>query len=176
MQVKNNQKNLLKKCIILSENVYTSKDGHKDKRHRNRIEQREAKLYTVANKQLGEPWGIIKSLIKVKRKVKSFDTKLKDHIHTEEIAYYISTSDKFNAKEFSKIIRSHWSIENSNHYVRDVTLGEDASRVRKNPMIMATLRSFALNLLRDNKEVNISQAIYRNSLNLGRVLKYKGVG
>ena len=46
--------------------------------------------------------------------------------------------------------RGHWSIENRSHYVRDVTLGEDASRIRKGcgPEIMAALRNAAIGFLR----------------------------
>ena len=37
--------------------------------------------------------------------------------------------------------RGHWSIENRSHYVRDVTLGDEASRIHKGsgPEIMAAL-------------------------------------
>jgi predicted transposase YbfD/YdcC len=44
--------------------------------------------------------------------------------------------------------RGHWGIENCNHHVRDVTFEEDKSRIRIKPLIMASLRSFALNILR----------------------------
>ena len=36
------------------------------------------------------------------------------------------------------------------HYVRDVTLGKDASRIRARPGVMARARSVALNVLRVN--------------------------
>jgi transposase len=45
--------------------------------------------------------------------------------------------------------RDHWRIENTLHYVRDVTFGEDASRIRKHPHSFAQLRTFAFNSLRD---------------------------
>ena len=46
--------------------------------------------------------------------------------------------------------RDHWGIENGLHYVKDVTLGEDASMVRvgQGPNVLALLRDIALNLLR----------------------------
>ena len=45
--------------------------------------------------------------------------------------------------------RAHWAIENTLHYRRDVTLGEDACRARKGstPVILASIRSAALTLL-----------------------------
>jgi len=47
-------------------------------------------------------------------------------------------------------VRMHWGIENKLHYTRDVTLREDASRIRKNPGVFARIRSFAYNILRFN--------------------------
>jgi predicted transposase YbfD/YdcC len=46
--------------------------------------------------------------------------------------------------------RGHWTIENRLHYVSDVTLREDASRVRRGagPLVLAWLRHAALTLLR----------------------------
>jgi predicted transposase YbfD/YdcC len=45
--------------------------------------------------------------------------------------------------------RGHWQIENSDHYVKDVTLGEDKSLVHldNGPSILAILRDLALSLL-----------------------------
>jgi hypothetical protein len=65
---------------------------------------------------------------------------------------------------------SHWGIENRAHYVRDVTLGEDASRIRNRPGVMARLRSLALNILRANGVRNVSHALYANALSLDRLL------
>ena len=46
-------------------------------------------------------------------------------------------------------VRNHWAIE-ATHWVRDVTFGEDASRVRTGtaPRVMATLRNVSISLLR----------------------------
>jgi hypothetical protein len=63
-----------------------------------------------------------------------------------------------------------WGIENRDHYVRDVTLGEDGSRIRHRPGGMACIRSAALNILRANGVQNVSQALYINALNLDRLL------
>src|SRR3954470_10717667 len=39
----------------------------------------------------------------------------------------------------ARAVRSHWGIENRDHYVRDVTLGEDDSRIRQKPGAMARM-------------------------------------
>ena len=56
--------------------------------------------------------------------------------------------------------------------MRDRTLGEDASRIRRRPGIVARLRSFALNILRAHGITNVSEAIYANALSLDRLLAY----
>ena len=58
------------------------------------------------------------------------------------------------------------------HYVRDQGLGEDDSRIRRKPGMVARLRSFALNILRANGIGNVSQALYRNALSLDHLLAY----
>jgi predicted transposase YbfD/YdcC len=57
-------------------------------------------------------------------------------------------------------IRSHWTIENSLHWVRDVTQGEDHSRVRtgNGPQVMAALRNTAINIIRLRGGTNIAAA------------------
>lgn len=58
-----------------------------------------------------------------------------------------------HAKELADAVRSHWAIENSLHWVLDVTLGEDNSRIRKDyaPQNMAIVRHIILNLLQNTK-------------------------
>lgn len=63
-------------------------------------------------------------------------------------------------------IRSHWSVETRAHYVRDVTFGEDASRIRTGalPQVMATCRNLATGAFRQKGHVNMAHArrYYRN--------------
>ncbi len=73
-------------------------------------------------------------------------------------------------------IRQHWGVENRNHYVRDVTLHEDASRIRVQPTVFARLRSLTLNILRANHVKNISQDVYANALNFSRLFRYPELG
>jgi predicted transposase YbfD/YdcC len=71
---------------------------------------------------------------------------------TAEIRYFI-TSLVDNAQLFAKCVRNHWMIENCLHWVLDVQMGEDSSRIRKDnaPANFIVLRHIAINLLRENK-------------------------
>ena len=50
----------------------------------------------------------------------------------------------------------HWAIENGLHYVRDVTLGEDASRIRSGaaPQAMAAIRNLIVAVLQRDRMTN----------------------
>lgn len=67
----------------------------------------------------------------------------------EESQEFFITSLPCAVRAISKHLRSHWSIENSQHYVLDVTFTEDASRIRKGngPEITSVFRRLALNML-----------------------------
>jgi hypothetical protein len=57
--------------------------------------------------------------------------------------------EKCDASALLGFRRGHWGIENTLHYRRDVTLGEDACRTRKEsaPGVLAAIRNAALTLL-----------------------------
>jgi len=63
--------------------------------------------------------------------------------------YYL-TSARLTPQSFARAVRSHWAIENSLHWVLDVTFNEDAARNRADngPENLAILRRLTLNLLR----------------------------
>ncbi len=73
--------------------------------------------------------------------------------------------------------RGHWGIENRLHWVRDVTLGEDASRVRTDaaPQVMAALRNAAVSLLRLLGATNIAAALRANPYRVTAVLAELGI-
>jgi len=70
-----------------------------------------------------------------------------------ETRYFLS-SRTLDADVAAEAIRSHWAIENRLHWVLDVTFRDDQSRLRKGhgARNMATVRHFALNLVRSAKD------------------------
>lgn len=82
---------------------------------------------------------------------------------SEKVTYAITslTRAQANAKQLDALWRGHWTIENRVHYVRDVTLGEDAcqTHVGNAPRVLAAWRDAILNLFRACGWANISDAI-----------------
>lgn len=74
-------------------------------------------------------------------------------------------------------LRGHWHIENRLHWVRDVTFGEDASRVRTRttPRTMASLRNLAISALRLTGHNNIAKALRHTARDMTRPLQLLGI-
>ena len=85
---------------------------------------------------------------------------------TTEVRYYLLSIDG-DALQFAHAVRSHWEIENSVHWVLDVTFHEDFSRMRTghSDHNFAILRHIALNLLR--KEQTAKSSIRTKRLKAG---------
>ena len=94
---------------------------------------------------------------------------------TDETRYYV-TSLRTSAKSLLQQVRDRWSIENSWHWVRDVTLREDAHRYREDNgvQILATLRSLAINALRLEGIKSITEGIAALAHDIKGLLKLLG--
>jgi len=124
-----------------------------DKDH-DRIEIREcwtldAAFYGPSIRKIGE-WAQVKTVAMVRRERRLPD---KTEIHTR---YYISSLTG-KAERFLKVIREHWGIENSVHWVLDMAFNEDQSRLHKDNGAenLAVIRHIALNLLRNEKTAKV---------------------
>lgn len=176
--MKGNQKFLLRSCERTAAEETLLDTSTSRARGHGRREKRTAEVFTSLaspGTSIRKQWGTyIKAVIKVTRDKKAFCTRDKRWKKSREVAYYIATR-AYSARESNALIQRHWWIENKNHYVRDATMHEDASRIRRNPDRMVRLRSFALNILRANGEQNIRRALFQNSLSFENVLQYKGI-
>jgi predicted transposase YbfD/YdcC len=112
-----------------------------------------------------ENWKSLRTICMVERERQFEDT-------TErETTYYIGSIDR-NAEQFARAIRSHWAVENSLHWVLDVSFREDESRVRKDnaPENFAVLRHVALNMIK--KETSLKKSVKSKRLRAGWDNKY----
>jgi predicted transposase YbfD/YdcC len=97
----------------------------------------------------------------------------------QEVEYAITSAarSKADADKLLTWWRGHWGIENRVHYVRDVTLGEDASRIRtaSAPQVFAATRNAVLSLLRLWGCSNIAAALRENAYQPARLLAKLGI-
>jgi predicted transposase YbfD/YdcC len=88
---------------------------------------------------LGADWPGCAQIFRLRRVRKTGEK-----VETEEIVGITSLPrERAGAKALLGMIRGHWGIENGLHGVRDGTLREDASRIRRGsaPEVMAALRN-----------------------------------
>lgn len=161
LTVKDNQANLLEDISfffdLAQQNQFENVDydyaktvngGH------GRIETREC--WTIAGVESldflrgYDNWQGLQTMVKVKRR------RQKEDEVTTETHYYISSLAN-DAESLLQAIRSHWGIENSLHWVLDVAMGEDDSRVRKDhaPQNLGLLRRLALTLLKQETTAKV---------------------
>jgi hypothetical protein len=138
----------------------------------NRWERRELTAFPAKAWFRHTPWeALIKTVLRLERTVHKRDPKTGLLIKTSEAVFWVSSAEAIAPEHCSEWIRGHWQIENATHYVRDVAFAEDASRIRKNPDIVARLRSFAYNLIRASGADNIQNARYRAALDVASAIK-----
>lgn len=131
-----------------------------DKGH-GRVEERRAYLSTcLATLPNVENWAGLKSIVMIEneRWIKG--------VTTLERRYYISTLTSVAAA--ARAVRAHWGIENSLHWVLDVTFKEDDSRIRTGyaPENFNLMRQASLNLLKQEpSKSSIKRKRFRAALN-----------
>jgi predicted transposase YbfD/YdcC len=122
---------------FVPDSVHTATDGD-----HGRIETRTSAVSTdIAWLQEHHQWPGLAAIGKVTR-IREADGKT-----TTETAYYL-LSAPLSAERLHEVVRRHWGIENSLHWVLDVTMNEDQSRNRMDhsPENLALLRRLALNI------------------------------
>lgn len=124
-----------------------------DKNH-GRIEVRQAWTINdadlIASLRSAAAWPHLTTLVKVQAE------RYVGNEHSLHTRYYISSANA-TAEDFLTWVRTHWSIENSLHWVLDIAFREDESRLRKDfgAVNFATLRHIALNLLKQEHSLKV---------------------
>ena len=98
---------------------------------------------------------------------------------TREVRYAVtSLGPATGPDEVLRRVRQHWAIENRVHWVRDVTLGEDASHIRVGaaPQVMAALRNAVLGVLRQAGWTNIAAGLRHDAWQRDAALALLGLG
>jgi predicted transposase YbfD/YdcC len=142
----------------------TTEAGH------HRIEHRQVwavPLSQVPDLPTAQKWSGLATLVMVKRERRLWNKT------THQVCFYI-TSLPADASLLGPVIRSHWGIENSLHWVLDVTFREDASRIRTGhaPQNVGLLRRLALTLLnQEPSKQSLKQKRYRAAMDDDFVLQ-----
>lgn len=130
-------------------------------------------LRTTSILTLGHKWAGLKQGFELRR-----ERRIQGKT-TVEIVYGVTSlsEGEADAARLLVLVRDHWKIENQLHYVRDVTLREDACRVRSGsaPQILAALRNAAVHLLATVEAASCPEAIEQLQLHPDRAMKLIGV-
>jgi len=141
-----------------------------DKGH-GRLEKRTLRTTTILTKH--QDWAGLKQgfALERERTVKG--------VKTVETVHGITSlpPERADAQRLLALTRGHWGIENGLHYKRDVTLGEDASRIRKGgaPQVMAALRNSLIHLLSTTVAPNLAAALRTMNNCLAQALTVLGL-
>ena len=129
-----------------------------DKGH-GRIEER----WAVASGELAgySAWPGLAQVVQIRRTWQQQD-------RTTQATHYVVTSlptTEASVGQLLSLHRGHWRIENSLHYVKDVTLGEDRSLIHagQGGAVLAACRSTAISLLHRAGQTQIAAALRANS-------------
>lgn len=175
LAVKKNQEHLAEDIAAAFEEVFENDfenipQSHivDPKRPHGRHEERY--YYTIpAPKTLrtGDRWAGLKSIgLTVTRRGRSAAS-----LGDGEVRYYIM-SFASDVERFAEAVRGHWGIENSLHWVMDVSFREDESRIRKDHggENVSWLRRLAITLLKN--ETGIKDSIRAKRIRAGYDVHY----
>ena len=167
MVVKANQAGLLARITALpwAQVPVTATD---DSRGHGRVETRTLQTLTAA-RGIGFPYA--RQVVRITRERLVTATGQR----TAEVVYAICSLPFEQARPtmIARWLRQHWRIENSAHWVRDVTFDEDRSTTRTGtaPQLMASLRNTAINLHRIAGADNIAEACRVTAFSTDRGLR-----
>lgn len=164
--VKNNQPKLFQDIKGLFETCCGSainKAKETDRSH-GRVVMRECEIINDQEKlrsiRNGDSWGL-NCIVKI-----TSTRKIKTRV-SKETRFYISNLTNVTAEKILGIVRAHWRIENSLHWILDIAYREDESRIRTGyaQQNFALIRKITLNLLK--RELTVKAGIKAKRLNAG---------
>ena len=152
-------------------------DRHGDREERRTLEASTEVVAYLAEGKIGD-WPGLGQVCRVLREVEYVAGKRAGQTTREE-AYALTSLpvEQADPVRLLALWRGHWQIENGLHYVRDVTVGEDACQVRADhaPANLAACRNTALNLLRGAGVTNIAAALRRHAMHPREALALLGI-
>jgi predicted transposase YbfD/YdcC len=128
------------RCAAEIERACTVDKGH------GRLEKRSIEVTSSLQEYLGSDWPGCAQVFRLTR-----ERRTGEKVETEVVLGITSLSrQQADAAMLLDLTRGHWGIENGLHGVRDGTLREDASRIRKGSatQVMAVLRNIVIFLFR----------------------------
>jgi predicted transposase YbfD/YdcC len=138
--------------------------------HGDRVERRQLWTSTALDGYLD--WPGARQVLRVERRC------LHKGSWRREVRYFVtSLGPEVPASALLDYVRGHWRIENRLHWVRDVSLGEDACQVRSGsaPQVLAALRNTVIALVRDAGWTNIAAALRHYAWRPGAALAVLGL-
>lgn len=114
--------------------------------HGSRIEVRELTASSALTAQY-TGWAGLRQVFRIERV--RIDKRTGQRQHKVVFGITSLSPERADAYRLAQLVRGHWGIENRLHWVRDVDLAEDASRIRTGsaPQLMALFRNLAISLL-----------------------------
>ena len=154
--VKSNQRKLCQHLETYEEYLKPVSEHLQQQRNRGRDEYRQVRVYESGDDLEALGWRDVKSILIVERwgmrQGKSFRNK----------QFYMSSALS-SAREWQRLVRGHWAIENRLHWPKDVAMGEDAYRLTDGVALCnwSLLRSLIINIIRLNGYKSVKDALRR---------------
>lgn len=146
-------------ALLFAERPAGERFGYAEQRGRHGDRREVRRLWASEALQGYVGWPGARAVCKVEREV------VRKGRRSVQVRYAITSLGlRVGAERLLRLVRGHWAIENRLHWVRDVTLGEDASQVRTGsaPQVLAALRNVVLSVLRRRGTKNIAAALRHN--------------
>ena len=155
LSLKENQKTMYRDVKLYLDDICKDNDVKNSNNYYRTIEKGHGRIESrtcVISEEIGwlngkDDWRGINGIGVIYCEVEEKGQKLKQN------HYFIFSCKGLTAKELMRHKRSHWSVENSLHWVLDMAFREDESRARKDNSAenLNVLRQIALNILKSEK-------------------------